>query len=65
MKKILLMEFVIAILEKEKKTLEAAIREQNLMMKDMRQATATLKNINDIKKAVKVLKLQVRKMTNA
>ena len=31
----------------------------------MRQATATLKNINDIKKAVKVLKLQVRKMTNA
>lgn len=59
------MEFVIAILEKEKKTLEAAIREQNLMMKDMRQATATLKNINDIKKAVKVLKLQVRKMTNA
>ena len=59
------MEFVIAILEKEKKTLEAAIREQNLMMKDMRQATATLKNINDIRKAVKVLKLQVRKMTNA
>ena len=59
------MEFVIAILEKEKKTLEAAIREQNLMMKDMRQATATLKNINDIKKAVKILKLQARKMTNA
>ena len=59
------MEFVIAILEKEKKTLEAAIREQNLMMKDMRQATATLKNINDIRKAVKILKLQARKMTNA
>ena len=59
------MEFVIAILEKEKKTLETTIREQNLMMKDMRQATATLKNINDIKKAVKILKLQARKMTNA
>lgn len=59
------MEFVIAILEKEKKTLETTIREQNLMMKDMRQATSTLKNINDIKKAVKILKLQARKMTNA
>ncbi len=59
------MEFVIAILEKEKKTLESAIREQNLMMKDMRQATATLKNINDIKKAIKILKLQSRRMTNA
>ena len=59
------MEFVIAILEKEIKTLESAIREQNLMMKDMRLATANLKNINDIKKAIKISKLQSRKMTNA
>ena len=56
------MEFVIAILEKEIKTLESAIREQNLMMKDMRLATANLKNINDIKKAIKILKLQARKI---
>lgn len=59
------MEFVIGILEKEIKTLESAIREQNLMMKDMRLATANLKNSNEIKKAIKILKLQSRKMTNA
>ena len=52
-------------INQEKKTLEAAIREQNLMMKDMRQATATLKNLNGIKEALKILKLQARKMTNA
>ena len=59
------MKFVIAILQKEIKNLESAIREQNLMMKDMRLASANLKNINDIKKAIKILKLQARKMTNA
>ena len=59
------MEFVIGILEKEIKTLESAIREQNLMMKDMRLATANLKNSNDIKKAIRILKLQSRKMKNA
>ncbi len=59
------MKFVIGILQKEIKNLESAIREQNLMVKDMRLATANLKKSNEIKKAIKILKLQARKMTNA
>lgn len=54
------MEHAIAILEKEKKTLEACIRDQDLLRKDMRKASQHLKNIHELKRALKILKAKVR-----
>ena len=52
------MEFVIQLLEKKKKALERSIREEELMLKDKKQATVYLRNINEIRKAVKLLKIK-------
>ncbi|MGO3241198.1 MAG: hypothetical protein ACTJFN_02095 [Sphingobacterium sp.] len=54
------MDYVIQLLEKEKKVLEISIRDQDMLRKDMRKATQHLKNINELKRALKVLKAKVR-----
>ncbi|MCL7986643.1 hypothetical protein M8998_01690 [Sphingobacterium sp. lm-10] len=54
------MEYVIQLLEREKKVLETSIRDQDMLRKDMRKATLHLKNINELKRALKVLKTKVR-----
>lgn len=54
------MDYAIQLLENEKKLLENNIREQNLMRKNMKQATQDMKNISELKRAVKVLKTKSR-----
>lgn len=54
------MDYAIQLLEKEKKMLESIIREQNLMQKNMKQAACYMKNISELKQAVKVLKTKSR-----
>lgn len=50
------MDFVIKLLEKEKKIIAQQIHEEDLMHKNMKEATLQLKRITEIKKAIKVLK---------
>ncbi len=50
------MDYVIEVLEKEKKVLEGSIRNEDLLHKDMKQATRYMKNIQELKRAIKVLK---------
>jgi len=52
------MEYAIQLLEKEKRALEAGIREEDLMHRDMRLATQHFKNIGELKRAIKVLKVK-------
>lgn len=54
------MEYVIQLLEKEKKIIETQVREEELMYKNKRQATLYLKNISAIKRALKVLRTKTR-----
>jgi len=54
------MDYVIRLLEKEKKTLETGIREADLMHRDMRQASQCFRNIGELKRAIKVLKVKVK-----
>lgn len=54
------MDYAIQLLEKEKKVLEKMIKGDDLMHKNMRMATQGLKNINEIKRALKLLKIKTR-----
>jgi hypothetical protein len=54
------MDYVIKLLEKEKKMLERTIHDEDLMHKNIKQATIQLKNVNEIKRALKVLKAKLR-----
>ncbi|PYF75126.1 hypothetical protein [Pedobacter nutrimenti] len=54
------MEYAIQLLEKEKKLLERSVKEEDLMHKNMQQATQNLKNIASIKRAIKLLKLKAQ-----
>ncbi|SHG60982.1 hypothetical protein [Pedobacter caeni] len=55
------MDYVIQLLEKERKMLEYTLREEDLMHKNMNQATQNLKKIAEIKRAVKVLKVKINR----
>ncbi len=50
------MEYVITILETEKRGLEKQLHEQNLMHRNMKLATNYMRKVKDIKRAIKVLK---------
>lgn len=54
------MLYAIKTLEKEKKSIERNIRENNLMQADMRKATSELSKITELKKAIKILKIKDR-----
>jgi hypothetical protein len=53
------MEYALTILGQAIKNLEKEIRENNLMQVNMSEATLKLKQISEIKKAVKVLQLKL------
>lgn len=55
------MEYVIQILQREKKSIERHIRNTNLMQTDMKEAVQELTKITAIKKAIKIIKLKNRK----
>lgn len=58
--KLNIMEYVIQLLEKKRKALEKTIREEELMLKDKKQANAYLRNISEIRRAIKVLKTKLK-----
>lgn len=51
---------MIQLLETEKKVLEGSVKNDDLMYKNMNKATLYLKNINELKRAIKVLKAKTR-----
>ena len=55
------MNYVIELLEENRKYLERHVRDENLMQINMQQATAKLYQVNQLKKAIKILKLKNRK----
>ena len=55
------MEYVIRVLEENKKYLEFTIKRTNLMQSNLHKATRDLKKITELKKAIKILKLKHRK----
>ncbi|MCL1650592.1 hypothetical protein M2T70_16645 [Elizabethkingia anophelis] len=55
------MDYVIELLEENRKYLERHIRDNNLMQKDMKKATEELSQVSQLKRAIKILKLKNRK----
>lgn len=55
------MQYAIQLLEKEKKVLERNIRYNNLMHNNMNKDSEQLRQITQIKKAVKILKNKNKK----
>lgn len=55
------MDYVIELLEENKKYLERNIRDNNLMQINMKKATEQLGQISQLKRAVKILKLKNNK----
>lgn len=55
------MEYVIELLEDNKRYLERYIRDNNIMQKDMKQAAQQMGQINQLKRAIKILKLKTSK----
>lgn len=56
------MQYVIQLLETEKKNIERNIRDNNLMQNSMKKAGQELSKITELKKAIKILKLKDRKV---
>ncbi|MGO1723017.1 hypothetical protein FM107_11070 [Sphingobacterium sp. JB170] len=55
------MEYVIELLEENKKYLERNIRDNNLMQSNMKKATEQLSQVSQLKRAIKILKLKNNK----
>ncbi len=55
------MEYVIELLEENKKYLERNVVKTNLMQVNMQKATKDLKKVSELKRAIKILKLKNRK----
>ncbi len=55
------MEYVIELLEENKKYLERNVIKTNLMQVDMQKATRDLKKVSELKRAIKILKSKDRK----
>lgn len=59
------MDFVIEVLESEKKKIEAGMKQHNLMAVNMPKARLTMANIAQLKQAIKLLRAkQKSKMLN-
>lgn len=56
-KKINKMDFVVEILENKKKGIEKELKKNNLMLHDITEASRELYKISQLKKAIKLLKL--------
>ena len=55
------MEYVIELLEENKKYLERNVVKTNLMKVNMPKATRDLKKVSELKRAIKILKLKNRR----
>ena len=55
------MEHAIRTLAKERKAIERNIRKNDLMKSDMKKARKELSKINELKKAIKILKQKISK----
>lgn len=55
------MDYVITLLEQEKKRIERHVRNTDLMQQDMEKAVRELTKVTAIKKAIKIIKLKNRK----
>ncbi|WP_158500335.1 hypothetical protein [Sphingobacterium sp. ML3W] len=55
------MDYVIELLEKNKKYLERNIRDNKLMQTNMKKATEELGQVSQLKRAIKILKLKNKK----
>lgn len=51
------MDFIIDILENEKKQIEKELKKSNLMLQNITEASRELYKISQLKKAIKLLKL--------
>ncbi|MCG8318466.1 MAG: hypothetical protein MI921_03100 [Cytophagales bacterium] len=58
------MEYVIELLEAEKRQIDRKIKDSGLMKKDMKKAVVELSKVTEIKKALKILKLKTNKHRN-
>ena len=58
------MEYVIELLEAEKRQIDRKIKDSGLMKKDMKKAMVELSKVTEIKKALKILKLKTNKHRN-
>ena len=58
------MEYVIELLEAEKRQIGRKIKDSGLMKKDMKKAVVELSKVTEIKKALKILKLKTNKHRN-
>jgi hypothetical protein len=58
------MNYAITLLEKEKKKIDREIRIDNLMQQDMKKARAEMSKLNELKRAIKILKQKQKKMKN-
>lgn len=54
------MDYVLAVLEQEKNMLEKRMRNEDLMRTNMQQASSCLKQIHELKRAMKMLKTKSR-----
>jgi hypothetical protein len=50
------MDYAINLLKSEKKKIDREIRNDNLMQQDMKKARAEMSKINELKRAIKILK---------
>lgn len=55
------MEFTINLLQDHKKSIDKKVKSSNLMQKDMTQASKELAKVSELKKAIKILKLNKKK----
>mgnify|MGYP003575474119 FL=1 len=54
------MEYVIILLEENKKWLERHVRNSNLMKTDIQQAAKEMQQIGQLKRAIKILKQKIK-----
>ena len=52
------MDYAIDQLERAKRNLNREIKDNSLMVKDMNNASAKLKNVSELQKAIKILKMK-------
>ena len=50
------MDFVIDLLQRHQKEIDRSVKNNDLMRKDMRMATLELSKVNELKRAIKILK---------
>ncbi len=55
------MDFVITLLENQKRCIEKKVKSNDLMQKDRRVASQELSKVREIKRAIKILKSKKKK----